>query len=608
MSHLARDGVAETAVRLASTCLLDGYCRQRSDGRATLEGLLASGDPLWWVQHGAMSLDEVRLARALAFSDSNGPAGITAMRMLSKIVDSGRVDLLSSRDIDLFCQLILIHDHARPRPAPAHQLLTTQVAREITADLLHCDRAETQSHFEWVRAFSSAVGIECAIPEDSWPSARGTAFDRVGFVRGANVVSSGPLVSTITACYRPDRGLVSAIRSLCHQTWTDLEIIVIDDGSGPEFEAVLHEVAEMDPRIRMVRNSMNRGTYARRNQGLDLARGRYITFQDADDLSAPDRVRCHAEAMEEDGTLIGTLSACAKVEPSLQITRPGYRARDANASSLMLRASAALPQLGYFHEVRGGADGEYIRRLRARFGEGAVTTVHDHPLMLVRRTPGSLSSGDFSPGRRSRRRWAYQMITRHRHGSVKHASDYFVTRRRARSADFGVVGSVVTQDPSTPQTFDVAYLADFRERNPAAEALRTEVGEALARGLRVALMQCDRPDRLSPNDEPMAGWALDGLLDNRVSLLVDDSVALVTLLVVESAEALTVGLLPHANWTAQRAELRTLWTSRCDQAGRSPALGEATRVLERLGIVAIERDTPSDAGSRTVDGSVSPTV
>lgn len=588
MSHLATEAATETAVRLASTRLLDAYCRQRSDGQVTLGSLLSSDDPLGRVQQGEPSIEDVRIARALAFMDGCGPSGATAMRMLSQVVDAGCDGLLSSRDIDLLYQLRLIHGGPELEAAQLPPQITSEVAREITADLLHGERAGPHKHLGWVRAFSSAVGIECVVPGTTWRSDPGDPFDQVEFPRAGPEVAEGPLVSVITSCYRPDRGLVSAIRSLCRQTWTNMEMLVVDDGSGKEFEDILHEVAELDPRVRVVRNDANRGTYARRNQGLDLARGCYITFQDADDLSAPDRIRLHVASMEENRALVGTLSTCAKAEPSLQLTRPGYRSISANAQSLMVRASTVLPRLGYFHEVRRGADGEYIRRLQACFGDEAIATIHTHPLMLYRRRPGSLSYGDFSPGRRARRRWAYQEITDHQHRRVAHTSQYFMDRRRARSTAVGMVASAGSQPSTTPRTFDVAYLADFRNRNTELAALRLEVEQAITHGLRVAVGQCDRPEQLSVHDSPPAGWVLDALLDGRLSLLLEDSVALVTHLIVESAEAVTLGLLPRARWNAHSAELRVA-APQCSEPQQ--VRREARSVLEELGVLARNSET-----------------
>lgn len=583
MPHPALQAAPETAVRLGSQQLLDSCCRHLSRNQATLEDFITSEDPLGATADADLTTDATRLARAFALMDSAGPLGATAVRMFTRIWRSGRHDLRSERDTDLFAQLLLINDPRHPLADELRELVTPEIARELSADLLHPERGGPADHRDWIRAFSMAVGMECEVPEAAWTSGESDPFDHVTFGDVEDPQYDGPLVTSITACYRPDDKLISAIRSLCRQSWGNLEIIVLDDGSGPDFEPILATVADMDPRIRMVRNTENRGTYRRRNQGIDLARGRYITFHDADDISAPNRIYDHATVMEGDPSLAATLSSCAKVEPRLQVTRPGYVSRAANAQSLMLRASSVLPRLGYFHEVRRGGDGEYHRRIVACFGEEAVRKLSSSPLMLYRRTPGSLSSTDFSPGRRSRRRWAYQMVTSHQHRTVKHPSQYFVTQKRARSSRDVPVANVIKQAHAASHTFDVAYLADFRDCNPALDRLWDEAQGWMTRGLSVAIAQCDRTSLLSRVDGPLAPKILAALDRGAVKMLVDDSAALVTHLVVEDAHALTIGLLPQAAWTICSAEVRG--DPRVAEAGQDhlPPLAEPDAVLRQLG-------------------------
>jgi glycosyltransferase involved in cell wall biosynthesis len=79
-----------------------------------------------------------------------------------------------------------------------------------------------------------------------------------------------------------------SIESILAQSFTDFELIVVDDGSTDDSAIVAEGFA--DPRIRIVRNAVNRGQTACLNQGLALGRGEFIARQDADDLSSPDRL------------------------------------------------------------------------------------------------------------------------------------------------------------------------------------------------------------------------------------------------------------------------------------------------------------------------------
>lgn len=88
-----------------------------------------------------------------------------------------------------------------------------------------------------------------------------------------------PLVSAIIPAYNCAKFLDRAIRSVLCQTWTNIECIVVDDGSSDETPAIIRSFGD---RVRSVRQP-NRGASAARNAGLALAQGDYVAFLDADD-------------------------------------------------------------------------------------------------------------------------------------------------------------------------------------------------------------------------------------------------------------------------------------------------------------------------------------
>jgi glycosyltransferase involved in cell wall biosynthesis len=97
-----------------------------------------------------------------------------------------------------------------------------------------------------------------------------------------------PRVSVLMTMHNAGGYLKPAIESLLAQSDADFELIVVDDGSTDSSAAVA--AGFTDPRVRLVRNAINRGQTACLNQGLALARGEFIARQDADDLSGPDRL------------------------------------------------------------------------------------------------------------------------------------------------------------------------------------------------------------------------------------------------------------------------------------------------------------------------------
>ena len=96
-----------------------------------------------------------------------------------------------------------------------------------------------------------------------------------------------PRVSVIIPTYNYGRFLPESIGSAQRQTVSDLEIIVVDDGSTDETPQILAGISE--PRLTAVRTP-NGGISAARNRGLDMATGDYIAFLDADDRWAPDKL------------------------------------------------------------------------------------------------------------------------------------------------------------------------------------------------------------------------------------------------------------------------------------------------------------------------------
>ncbi|WP_413438375.1 glycosyltransferase family 2 protein [Sulfuriferula sp. GW1] len=93
-----------------------------------------------------------------------------------------------------------------------------------------------------------------------------------------------PGVSIIMPCYNAAPHLPQSVGSVLSQTFTDWELIAIDDGSSDDTLTLLQ--AQKDPRIR-VHTQSNQGVSAARNAGLALARGQYVAFLDADDTWAP---------------------------------------------------------------------------------------------------------------------------------------------------------------------------------------------------------------------------------------------------------------------------------------------------------------------------------
>lgn len=92
------------------------------------------------------------------------------------------------------------------------------------------------------------------------------------------------------------RYLRQAVDSILRQSFTDLELLLIDDGSSDGSADIINSYS--DPRMRLVRNGANLGLIETLNRGLLLARGRYLARMDCDDISHPQRLALQVRFME----------------------------------------------------------------------------------------------------------------------------------------------------------------------------------------------------------------------------------------------------------------------------------------------------------------------
>lgn len=92
-----------------------------------------------------------------------------------------------------------------------------------------------------------------------------------------------PRLTVIVPVYNAERYLRQCVDSILMQHFTDLELILIDDGSTDQSAAICDEYIRLDPRIRVLHQENSGRISIVRNQGLSLSRGEYLTFVDADD-------------------------------------------------------------------------------------------------------------------------------------------------------------------------------------------------------------------------------------------------------------------------------------------------------------------------------------
>ena len=99
-----------------------------------------------------------------------------------------------------------------------------------------------------------------------------------------------PIVSVLTPSYNSEKYIQEAILSVQNQTYQTWEMIIVDDASTDKTVAIIEKIAAIDNRITLIKLASNSGTGIARNTALDYAKGKYISFLDADDLWKSDKL------------------------------------------------------------------------------------------------------------------------------------------------------------------------------------------------------------------------------------------------------------------------------------------------------------------------------
>lgn len=106
------------------------------------------------------------------------------------------------------------------------------------------------------------------------------------------------MISIIVPVYNAEKFIAETINSVLAQTYSDFELLLVDDCSGDGSIGLINKYT--DDRIRLIRQPQNMGAYAARNRGLCEAKGRYIAFLDADDLWVPWKLEHEMDFMERE--------------------------------------------------------------------------------------------------------------------------------------------------------------------------------------------------------------------------------------------------------------------------------------------------------------------
>jgi glycosyltransferase involved in cell wall biosynthesis len=200
-------------------------------------------------------------------------------------------------------------------------------------------------------------------------------------------------VTVIVPAYNAAETIRTALRSLAEQSWQNIEVIVVDDCSTDTTAAVVEQFCANDPRFRLIRRTVNGGSYAARNLALREASGKYVTIHDADDWAHPSRIESQVSVAAQRGQPFNA-SQWARTSSGLAFWgnwQPSHKLTNVNMGSFMFLRSLT-ETAGVWDEVRVSSDYEFTKRLEVITGGiRRPSALGDCPLVFGRLAPESLT-------------------------------------------------------------------------------------------------------------------------------------------------------------------------------------------------------------------------
>lgn len=259
---------------------------------------------------------------------------------------------------------------------------------ELKPELYFALANRSNSNIDWCKHINNYFRTE-NIAQISLNSSENPRFFDLSCSNTSTV--DGPLVTVMMSAYNVEEYIKTSINSVLSQTWRNIELIIVEDRGSDHTWDIIMEMASSDPRIKAIRNEVNSGTYASRNRAAQMANGTYLTCNDSDDWSHPERIERQMSAILSGENIVATFSHMVRVTDNgyFPLRAAGRYSRH-NASSILFHKDTVLEKIGFWDSVRVGADSEYISRLNTVFGKEAVITLPEI-LMLCNHRATSLS-------------------------------------------------------------------------------------------------------------------------------------------------------------------------------------------------------------------------
>jgi len=492
------------ALQSQSQEILNVFARGASHGRHSLLGLIAELQDNYRalkvdkeIEYGSFYDVNILLSLAILLTNSSrSDLDLTMGILLFEFIhDVFGLEQFSSRDALQYVEALGEAREYRVQEKLIDEL-DLEIQHPLQVKLLRLNRlrSEGSSAHEWLESLNelyASLGMSSLklLSDDSLP-----LMDRL--ISDAEREITGPKISVIMPTFSPGPGIHTAIRSLLQQTWTNLEILVVDDGSSSDFDSLFAQLEAQDDRLKVIRTMENSGAYTARNIGLQAAAGEIITTHDDDDWSHPDKLATQAQALLDDSSLLATTTAHVRTTQDMHFVRINSRAVYAhkNYSSLMFRRSV-IEDIGPWDTVNRGADSEFESRLSKAFGKKRRLDLVHKPMSFSRVWTGSLTSGEVRRGYQSYSRQLYHQAYSQWHNSIKKGDRPVLSVGKSRPFPVPTTFEAGFRGANLG-LFDVIFAADYFSGAKHIDVVLANIKAAVNAGLRVGYMLISSPQTL----------------------------------------------------------------------------------------------------------------
>ncbi|WP_434120966.1 glycosyltransferase family 2 protein [Salinicoccus roseus] len=377
-------------------------------------------------------------------------------------------------------------DRLGMKAAAIHILNTVMDQRHADLYLARANlEVDLESRTEWINKANDIYGIAPIFFS-------GSSYESLSSPPLPTV--DGPKVTVIMPAYNVSQGIGTGIESILSQTWKNVELLIVDDRSSDGTLSAAEEYAKRDDRVIVLSTPENSGPYIARNIALKRASGEYITVNDADDWSHPEKLEIQVRHLMDNPQVVANTSGHARLTEELKLHRRGTPGTYifSNMSSLMFRSLEVSQSVGCWDNVRFAGDSEFKRRISEVFGPGSVVDLDSGPLSFPRQASGSLTSSSAFGYK------GFLMGVRREYAEVYRRHHRNTPASELRKPCFPKVPFYPVPEPmwihrekkdEGYRHFDVVIIGDFRKSRNHHQGTLEEIRFNRKRGLRTGIIQ-----------------------------------------------------------------------------------------------------------------------